>query len=219
MTIFLHTSLVKSSVGSRGKQITSYGVVFGDMVFVSARKRSVSRLESRWVSSRNHENLLVFGLFEEGKSSFNSFSSQLKLLFVNCHTVCVVTCGRRTKKEKSDLCTFDFCLSSETNLLTLAYLEISRWYCKIQVNCKFKFDCGAKNDPSFKLYALPPNLSFLKFSREFLLKGTSKFKLRNIFFYFVIEELNNSKLLKRIRSWVNRGIDISWRVLFFSFIY
>ena len=50
----------------------------------------------------------IFVLFERGKSSFNSFSLQLTLLFVNCHTVCVVTCGRRNQKEKSDLCTFDF---------------------------------------------------------------------------------------------------------------
>lgn len=39
-------------------------------------------------------------LFEKGTSCFISFSSQLKLLWVNCHVVCVVTLGRRTQKEK-----------------------------------------------------------------------------------------------------------------------
>lgn len=52
-----------------------------------------------------------------------------------------------------------------------------------------------------------------------LLKGALKSELGNIFFYFIIEEQNNSKLLRGIRSWVNKGMDICWFVLFFSYIY
>ena len=42
----------------------------------------------------------IFVLFDKETSCFISFSSQLKLLRVNCHAVCVVTLGRRTQKGK-----------------------------------------------------------------------------------------------------------------------
>ena len=47
----------------------------------------------------------------------------------------------------------------------------------ILVNCKRKFDCGATNDSSSKLYSFLPNLSFLIFSHEFLLKGVMNSEL------------------------------------------
>lgn len=84
----------------------------------------------------------IFVLFEKGTSCFISFSSQLKLLRVNCHAVCVVTLGRRTQKEKK-----------------VIYARLFIFTSNILLNCKRKFECGAEDDSSSKLYLFLPLLN------------------------------------------------------------
>lgn len=115
--------------------------------------------------------ITIFVLFEGTSSCFNSFGSQLKLLLVNCSTVCVVTYGRWTKKEKSDVCSFDYyCywLSPSKVRRICERHHIQKFQVDIFSILNCKFDCGAENDSFSKLDSFPLNLSSLKFSHKFL---------------------------------------------------
>ena len=92
MGIFRAHFLVYSSVGNRGKQnsgwlkvMESFSVIWCSFLLVNVQ----------FFVWKVGEYLLliikIFVLFEKGTSCFISFSSQLKLLWVNCHAVCVVT--------------------------------------------------------------------------------------------------------------------------------
>ena len=133
--IFSAYFLVYSFVGNRGKQTSgwlqimeSFSVIWCSFLLVNVQF---------FVWKVGEYLLLIIKIvprFEKKTFCFNSFSSQLKLLCVNCHTICVVTYGRRTQKEKKWFMHVWLLLlpiksvSSETNLWTPAYLEISSWY-------------------------------------------------------------------------------------------
>ena len=133
--IFPAYFLVYSFVGNRGKQTSgwlqimeSFSVLWWSFLLVNVQFLV-------WkVGGYLLLIIKIFLLFEKDTSCFNSFSSQLKVLCVNCHTICVVTYGRRTQKEKKLFMHVWLLLlpiksvSSETNLWTPAYVEISSWY-------------------------------------------------------------------------------------------
>lgn len=126
--------LVYSSVGNRGKQTSGWLQV---MKSFSVMWCSFLLVNVQFFVWKVGEYLLLiiktFVLYEKGTSFFISFSSQLKLLCINCHAVWVVTWGRRTQKEKKWfmhvwlLLLLIKSVPSETNLWTLACLKISSW--------------------------------------------------------------------------------------------
>ena len=134
--IFSAYFLVYSFAGNRGKQTSGWLQIMESFSVIWCLFLLVNFQFFVWKVGEYLFLIIKIVLrFEKGTSCFISFSSQLKLLFVNCHTICVVTYGRRTQKEKKwFMHVWLFILlpiksvSSETNLWTPAYLEISSWY-------------------------------------------------------------------------------------------
>ena len=118
--------LVYSFVGNRGKQTSGWLQI---MESFSVKWCLFLLVNVQFLVWKVGEYLLlitkIFLLFEKETSCFNSFSSQLKLICVNCHTICVVTYGRRTQNETKWFMHVWLLLWL---LWTPAYLEIWSWY-------------------------------------------------------------------------------------------
>lgn len=125
--IFPAYFLVYSFVGNRGKQTSGWLQI---MESFSVKWCLFLLVNVQFLVWKVGEYLLlitkIFLLFEKETFCFKSFSSQLKLLCVNCHTICVVTYGRRTQEETKWFMHVWVLLlpiksvSSETNLWTPA---------------------------------------------------------------------------------------------------